>query len=94
MRRSRYEKNNSGESIMLKGGKNTKAKPSRENLLNADILSKNRIQPLIKGLFIAVIRTTIEYKTEREGIKKANVFKRLVANPLVDLDIKFKKITK
>lgn len=71
-------------SIMLKSG-STKNLTKKE----AEILFKQ----VEKGDFIGNIDVEIEFKTESEGLEIAKTFKSLAQNPLVKLNVTFKRKT-
>ena len=73
----------SSKSIMNKSGSNTRFMTIAEakKIINNTGLEK---QATIKGV--------VRFKTEKEGLRLANSFKRLARNPLVKLEITFEKI--
>ena len=68
------------KNIMLKSGKSTR------KLNEAETAELMDIGVIHKGFII------IKFKTDKEGIAKANKFKRLAENPSMQLNVKFEKI--
>lgn len=68
------------KSLLLKSGKSTRT------LTESETSELMAIGVIHKGFI------TIKFKTEKEGLIKANKFKRLARNPSIQLNVKFEKI--